>query len=150
MPTFDELTVKYQGNIEALAEDHEKVIEQILEEEEQLIFKHNTSCKQSIKVVEEEMAILKHVDKPGSDVESYVEQLDKILVKKIEMMVELRRHVLDFYKNIKTEEILAKLYQEMQERQEGGAEYNHDDDYMNQYGRPNMWNGMDNVKIRAV
>ena len=96
------------------------------------------------------MAILKHVDKPGSDVESYVEQLDKILVKKIEMMVELRRHVLDFYKNIKTEEILAKLYQEMQERQEGGAEYNHDDDYMNQYGRPNMWNGMDNVKIRAV
>lgn len=57
------------------------------------------------------MAILKNVDKPGSDVENYVEQLDKILVRKIEMMVDLRRHVLDFYKNIKTEEILAKLYQ---------------------------------------
>lgn len=56
------------------------------------------------------MAILKNVDKPGSDVESYVEHLDKILVRKIEMMVDLRRHVLDFYKNIKTEEILAKLY----------------------------------------
>lgn len=111
MPSIDQLQTKYANNIEGLAEDHEKVIEQILEEEEQLIFKHNTSCKQSIKIVEEEMAILKNVDKPGSDVESYVEHLDKILVRKIEMMVDLRRHVLDFYKNIKTEEILAKLYQ---------------------------------------
>ena len=50
------------------------------------------------------MAILKDVDKPGSDVENYVEKLDQLLVKKIEMMVELRRNVLDFYKNIKTEE----------------------------------------------
>lgn len=44
------------------------------------------------------------------------------------MMVDLRRHVLDFYKNIKTEEMLAKLYQTMQESQE---DYEYDDDYMN-------------------
>lgn len=110
VPTFSEISVKYANDIEQLGEDHEKIIEQILEEEEQLIFKHNTSCKQSIKVVEEEMQILKDVDKPGSDVESYVEKLDKILVRKIDLMVDLRRNVLDFYKNIKTEEELAKLY----------------------------------------
>ena len=57
------------------------------------------------------MSILKDVDKPGSDVENYVEKLDKILERKIDMMTELRRRVLDFYKNIKTEEQLAKLYQ---------------------------------------
>ena len=56
------------------------------------------------------MSILKDVDKPGSDVENYVEKLDKILERKIDMMTELRRRVLDFYKNIKTEEQLAKLY----------------------------------------
>jgi hypothetical protein len=50
------------------------------------------------------MIILKEVDKPGSDVESYIEKLDKILLKKIDMMTELRLQVLDFYKNIKTEE----------------------------------------------
>lgn len=44
----------------------------------------------SIKIVEEEMNILKEVDKPGSDVESYIEKLDKILLKKIDMMSELR------------------------------------------------------------
>lgn len=36
------------------------------------------------------MYILKEVDKPGSDVESYIEKLDKILLKKIDMMTELR------------------------------------------------------------
>lgn len=45
MPTYNEVSVKYANNIEQLGEDHEKIIEQILEEEEQLIFKHNTSCK---------------------------------------------------------------------------------------------------------
>lgn len=50
------------------------------------------------------MNILKEVDKPGSDVESYIEKLDKILLKKIDMMTDLRMQVLDFYRNIKTEE----------------------------------------------
>jgi len=66
--------------------------------------------------VEEEMQILKEVDKPGSDVESYVIKLDKILLQKIEMMTTLRKQTLDFYKNIKTEEALASLFHEMQEQ----------------------------------
>jgi hypothetical protein len=37
------------------------------------------------------MSILKEVDKPGSDVESYVEKLDKVLIKKIDMMNDLRK-----------------------------------------------------------
>lgn len=49
------------------------------------------------------MALLKEVDKPGSDVEQYVKNLDGILLSKITKMEELRRNVLDFYKNIKTE-----------------------------------------------
>lgn len=60
------------------------------------------------------MSILKEVDKPGSDVGQYVQSLDKILVKKIEMMTNLRKQLIDFYKNIKTEEQLAQLFHEMQ------------------------------------
>ena len=45
VPTFNDVSVKYANNVEQLGEDHERIIEQILEEEEQLIFKHNTSCK---------------------------------------------------------------------------------------------------------
>jgi len=73
-----------------LADDHEKLIEQILEDEEQLIFKHNSSCKESIQIVEKEMLLLKEVDKPGSDVEQYVEKLDSIMMMKINKMNELR------------------------------------------------------------
>ena len=69
------------------------------------------------------MTILKEVDKPGSDVESYVEKLDKILTKKIDMMIELRGQVLDFYKNIKTEEQMAKLYQKLQEGDNDDDQY---------------------------
>jgi kinesin family protein 2/24 len=56
------------------------------------------------------MLILKEVDKPGSDVELYVEKLDKVLIRKIDMMMDLRKQLLDFYKNIKTEEQMAKLF----------------------------------------
>jgi kinesin family protein 2/24 len=56
------------------------------------------------------MAILKEVDKPGSDVEKYIEKLDTILLQKINKMEEMRGQVLTFYKNIKTEQQLNKLF----------------------------------------
>ena len=46
-----------------------------------MIFKHNTSCKSRIKIVGEEMNLLKEVAKPGSEVEIYIEKLDGILAK---------------------------------------------------------------------
>jgi len=49
------------------------------------------------------MAILKDVDKPGSDVVKYIEKLDTIILQKISKMEALRNQVVDFYKNIKTE-----------------------------------------------
>jgi len=76
------------------------------------------------------MAILKEVDKPGSDVENYVMKLDKVLIKKIDMMNDLRRQLLDFYKNIKTEEQMAKLFHEMQVPSENSLE---------DLNTPNQW-----------
>ena len=64
------------------------------------------------------MAILKEVDKPGSDVEKYIEKLDEILLVKINKMETLRSQVLDFYKNIKTEQQLNKLFQKLQSEME--------------------------------
>lgn len=48
MPKMDQLIQKYNSDFDKLGEDHEKLIEQILEDEEQLIFKHNASCKESV------------------------------------------------------------------------------------------------------
>ena len=41
-------------------------------------------------MVKDEMSLLNVVDKPGSDVEKYVESLDKILLNKISIISKLR------------------------------------------------------------
>lgn len=50
------------------------------------------------------------MDKPGSEVEKYVVKLDEILLSKIKKLEALRKDVHEFYKNIKTEEMLNTLY----------------------------------------
>ena len=114
---------KYNNDFDKLGEDHEKLIEQILEDEEQLIFKHNASCKESVQIVEQEMQLLKEVDKPGSEVEKYVVKLDEILLNKIKKLETLRKDVHEFYKNIKTEEMLNTLFQQHQEAMGGDDDY---------------------------
>lgn len=80
----------YDDNLDKLCTDHEKIIEQILEEEEQLISTHRTHIDEVVKVTKEEMSLLNEVDKPGSDVQEYVSDLDKVLVSKINMIEKLR------------------------------------------------------------
>ena len=57
------------------------------------------------------MTLLNEVDKPGSDVEVYAKGLDKILLKKIQIITEIRERLLNFYSHLKTEEHMSKLYE---------------------------------------
>ena len=74
--TENMLEQHYGSNVEDLCNDHEQLIEQILEEEEQLIHTHRGHIDEVVGIVKEEMQILNEVDKPGSDVEVYVKGLD--------------------------------------------------------------------------
>ena len=102
---------EYGDDAEKLANEHEKLIEQILEEEEEIINNHRVHIDKVVDMVKEEMKILNEVDKPGSDVDTYVEQLDKMLLDKIHVIVDMRNQLLDFRKHLKTEECMSKLYQ---------------------------------------
>ena len=55
--------------------------------------------------------LLHEVDKPGSDIEDYVSQLDSILLNKMELIGLVRQRLIDFYTHLKMEENLQKLYQ---------------------------------------
>lgn len=101
--------------MEDLCTDHEKLIEQILEEEDKLINSHRNHIDQIVGVVKDEMALLNEVDKPGSDVELYVKKLDDVLLSKIKLIVHLRQNLLNFYSHLKSEEQMSKLYQDNQE-----------------------------------
>lgn len=57
------------------------------------------------------MTLLNEVDKPGSDVETYARGLDRVLLKKIEIITDLRERLLNFYSHLKTEEHMSKLFE---------------------------------------
>jgi kinesin family protein 2/24 len=58
------------------------------------------------------MMLLHEVDKPGSDVDEYVESLDAILAHKVEIISVLRNRLKTFREHLKEEEILSKKFYE--------------------------------------
>ena len=67
-----------------------------------------------VDLVKQEMMLLHEVDKPGSDIEDYVVQLDTMLMHKMELIGVVRQRLVDFYTHLKLEENLQKLYQDKQ------------------------------------
>ena len=86
-----------------------------MEEEEQLIHSHRGHIDEVVGIVKEEMTLLNEVDKPGSDVEVYARGLDQVLLKKMQIISDLREKLLNFYSHLKTEEHMSKLFERNQE-----------------------------------
>jgi kinesin family protein 2/24 len=63
-----------------------------------------------VSIVKDEMCLLNVVDKPGSDVDQYVKELDRVLLNKMATIERLRDQLLNFHKNLKTEEKMSALY----------------------------------------
>jgi len=69
VPTIEDLEREYAGDTDKLCAEHERLIEQILEEEEELITGHRHHIDDVVDLLKQEMTLLNDVDKPGSDVE---------------------------------------------------------------------------------
>lgn len=74
-----------------------------------------------VDLVKQEMGLLNEVDKPGSDVESYVASLDRLLTEKMTMITQMRKKLIDFHTHLKTEEAMSKLYQQQQAAQDASV-----------------------------
>lgn len=118
VPSVADLEREYGGDTDKLCAEHEHLIEQILEEEEELITGHRRHIDEVVDLVKQEMTLLNDVDKPGSDVEAYVASLDKLLTQKIAMISDMRRQLITFHTHLKTEEAMSKLYQQQQQAQD--------------------------------
>ena len=68
-----------------------------------------------VSIVKDEMNLLNVVDKPNSDVDQYVQELDRVLLGKMNIIGKLRDQLLNFHKHLKTEEKMSVLYQQMQQ-----------------------------------
>jgi hypothetical protein len=56
------------------------------------------------------MNIINDVDKPGSDIEIYTSNLDKLLLDKVEKINSLRKRLFKFRVMLKDEEVLASKF----------------------------------------
>lgn len=121
VPSLQELEARFGADTDALCTEHERLIEQILEEEEELITGHRRHIDDVVDLVKQEMSLLNEVDKPGSDVESYVASLDRLLTEKMTMITQMRKKLIDFHTHLKTEEAMSKLYQQQQAAQDASV-----------------------------
>jgi len=65
-----------------------------------------------VELVKQEMVLLHEVDKPGSDVDEYVDNLDNLLAHKLEVISMIRGKLLMFKEHLKEEELLSKKFYE--------------------------------------
>jgi len=117
-----------QAELQKLSEDHEKLIDVILDEEDQLIEAHKRHIDAVMELAKKEMALLQEVSKPGSDIDDYVKGLNAILEHKLEIISVLRSRLLGFYYHLRQEEEICKKVNEFQGQiPKEGAAGDHDD-----------------------
>jgi len=97
-------------DLEELTATHENLIGIILTEEEQLINAHRKTIDDMVDAIKVQMALLSEVDKPGSDVDQYVCELDKVLAMKEEMIRGLRKQLKSFNDHLRQEEAMAAAF----------------------------------------
>eukprot|EP01017_Pseudomicrothorax_dubius_P047285 TRINITY_DN846_c0_g5_i3.p1 TRINITY_DN846_c0_g5~~TRINITY_DN846_c0_g5_i3.p1 ORF type:complete len:688 (+),score=192.66 TRINITY_DN846_c0_g5_i3:94-2157(+) len=103
---------RVEDNLYLMSQKHEQLISLILSEEEDMINSHRTHIDDMVDLVKQEMLLLHEVDKPGSDVDEYVENLDAILLHKLELIQGVRNRLQGFRSHLKEEEELSKKFYE--------------------------------------
>lgn len=103
------------ANLEELKSQHERLVDLILKEEDQLIANHHKSINSTISSVKEQEQLRHKVDLPGSDVEEYLVSLDQILSERLSEIEHLHRSIQSFHKHIKQEQNISQKFYEMQD-----------------------------------
>ncbi|XP_020583463.1 kinesin-like protein KIN-13A [Phalaenopsis equestris] len=83
-------------------------INALLEEEEALIAAHRKEIESTMEIVREEMNLLAEVDRPGSQIDTYVSQLSFLLSRKAAGLAGLQARLARFQHRLKEHEILSR------------------------------------------
>jgi hypothetical protein len=107
--------VSSEEDLIKLCQDHENLIDLILEEEEEVTSAHKEQLDNEVETVKEEMKLLYEVQKPNSDIKQYVETLHSVLEHKIKMMTDLQLKIEQFGEHLVQEERLSEEFRRKQE-----------------------------------
>ena len=106
-----------ETNLEELKDEHEVLVQKILKEEETLLSHHRSHIDENVELVKKQMGILNEVDKPGSDVEKYVEGLEEILSFEMKKIMDLQNNVQRFKGFLKREATISQKFYAEQEKE---------------------------------
>lgn len=123
---------KTKIDFEDLSEKHEQLIGVILAEEEDLINSHRQMIDEMVDCIKHQMELLNEVDKPGSDVDSYVRELDSVLSFKEEMIGKIREKLRNFNDHLRQEEEITLTFEKNKASLDVFNLDNHDDDLLHE------------------
>ena len=116
------MEIKSDEDYNKLSQIHEELIDEILKGEDEFIDAHKSHIDNMVEYIKKEMKFIHEVDKPGSDIEEYTNNLDKLLVQEIKTITNLRKKLIKFHIMIKDENALANLFGEDEKYSENGFE----------------------------
>jgi kinesin family protein 2/24 len=134
---YKDIQIRSEDDLQKLSQEHEKLINTILTEEEEFINEHRTHIDDIVEFVKQEMMLINEVDKPGSDIDSYVTSLDKILKEKSDKIEKTRAKLLKFQNLLKEEEYLSQKFYQFQN------EFGNDDNFLDK-GNKDIFDDIDN------
>ena len=102
--------IKSDEEYQKISFAHEELIDNILKEEDEFISDHKKHIDDMVESIKDEMNYIHEVDKPGSDIEEYTSNLDKLLYKEIQLISQLRTRLNKFRIMLKDENALANLF----------------------------------------
>ena len=103
-------SIKNDEEYQEISNIHEDLINKILKEEDNFINEHKMHIDNMVQSIKDEMTGLNEAEKPGSNIEQYTDNLDKILSKEIETIMNLKNRLNNFRILLKDESALAKLF----------------------------------------
>jgi kinesin family protein 2/24 len=107
---YKNVEINSDEDFQKLSNEHEKLINSILVEEEEFIGQHKLHIDEMVDMIKQEMNLINEVDRPGSDITQYVSNLDKQLAGKIDKINMLRSRLHKFNILLKDEEALANKF----------------------------------------
>ncbi|CAG9325919.1 unnamed protein product [Blepharisma stoltei] len=101
-------------DISKITIEHEDLIKVILTEEDELIGKHRKMIDGIVDIIKDEMALLSDIDRPGSNVNAYVDELEKMLDAKEKLIREVKGKLSSFRKHLCEEEVMSNEFYRLQ------------------------------------
>lgn len=127
-PTPSAPKVNSPADLERLTEMHERLVATILAEEEELINSHRKQIDDMVELIKSEMGLLHEVDRPGSDVNTFVAELDRVLEMKEEMVSSLRNKLRSFHGHLIEEEQMSREFYSAQSEAMDVFDLEHNDE----------------------